>query len=80
MSDTAALRNPRGPGLLNHVHLGHSSLGLKYNPVNEFTLPGTGQEIQHGNLCAEYFQNCIMSSSYKKVSVLFCLLKRDAHF
>ena len=50
---------------------------MKYNLVNEFTLPSTSQDAEHENLCTKYFQICIASNSYKQVSILS--FKRDVH-
>lgn len=73
----AAPRSPRGPGPLNHVHVGHSSLGLEYNSVNEFTFFACHVLVRNthrDNLCAEYFQICIILDSYRKVSISFCFV------
>lgn len=72
MSDTAASRNPRGSGLLNHVHVGRSSSGLKYDPVNEFTFFPSQVPVGIPTMkisVLNSFTSVTFFTSYRKVSI-----------
>lgn len=85
ISDTAASGSPRGSGLFNHVHGGHSSSGLKYEPVNEFTFFTSQVLVRIPNLKISglniFKSESFLAPTEKSVCCFFFfLLKMNIHF